>query len=65
MKRNIILVKKVKVYTAAIREVNNYVDQEYGAFMLNEMLIVAHADVHKKFSNIYLSFPEGMIQSTR
>ena len=64
-KRYSILVKKVKVYTAAIREVNNYVDQEYGAFMLNEMLMGAHADVHKKFSDIYLSFPEGVIQSTR
>lgn len=59
------MLSKVKFYTAAIREVNNYVDQEYGAFMLNEMLMGAHADVHKKFSNIYLSFPEGMIQSTR
>jgi len=64
-KKYSILVKKVKVYTAAISEVNNYVDQEYGAFMLNEMLMGTHADVHKKFSDIYLSFPEGMIQSTR
>lgn len=64
-KRYSILVKKINVHTAAIREVNNYVDQEYGAFMLSEMLMGAHADVHKKFGDIYLSFPECIIQSPR
>ncbi len=53
------LVAKVEAYTAAIREANNCVDPEYGAFRLNELLRNAHADVHKAFGAVYLSFPES------
>ena len=56
-----VLVKKVQAYIAAIRQVNRYVDPEYGAYMLSKKIEAAHNSAHKKFGAVYLSFPDGMI----
>lgn len=60
-KRYGILVKKVKAYTSAIKQVNKYVDPEYGSYMLRKKIEDAHIVAHKKFGATYLSFPEGMV----
>jgi|GEM_PF-2588081 hypothetical protein len=60
-KRYGILVKKVKAYTTAIKELNEYVDPEYGAYMLSTKIAALHLAAHKKFGALYLSFPKGMV----
>ena len=60
-KRYSVLVKKVQAYIAAIKQVNRYVDPEYGGYMLHKKIESAHNIAHKKFGAVYLSFPDGMI----
>ena len=60
-KRYKTFLKMVKEYISAIRQANEYVDPEYGAFMIEKKIGDAHIKAHKKFSAIYLSFPEGMV----
>lgn len=60
-KRYNVLVTKVQEYIAAIRQVNRYVDPEYGSYMLSKKIETAHNIAHKKFGAVYLSFPDGMI----
>ena len=60
-KRYEALMEQVKAYIDTIRQVNNSIDPEYGAYMLAKRLEDAHAQAHKKFGAVYLSFPEGMI----
>ncbi len=60
-KRYGVLVKKVQAYIAAIRQINKYVDPEYGGYMLSKKIEAAHNIAHKKFGTTYLSFPDGMI----
>lgn len=56
-----IMLKAVNAYIEAIRKINNYVDPEYGALMLQKKIEDALAETHKKFGAIYLSFPKDLI----
>ncbi len=60
-KRYGIFAKKVKTYTSAIKQINKYVDPEYGGYMLSKKIEDAHTTVVKKYGPIYLSFPDGMV----
>lgn len=60
-KRYEMLAKKVKAYTSLIKEMNNYVDPEYGNYMLSNKMEKAHTTMNKKFGALYLSFPKGMV----
>lgn len=60
-KRYGMLAKQIKSYTATIRELNNYVDPEYGGFLLESMIDEAQGIMNKKYGALYLSFPDGMV----
>jgi hypothetical protein len=55
------LAKNVKVYTSVIRQINKYVDPEYGGYMLSTKIADTHLKVTKSYGAIYLSFPKGMV----
>lgn len=52
--------KKLAAYGEAIKQLNSYVDPEYGAFMLKGNIEEAHNTAHSAFGKLYLSFPEGV-----
>ena len=60
-KRYGMLAKQIKSYTATIRELNDYVDPEYGGFLLESMIDDAQGIMNKKYGALYLSFPDGMV----
>lgn len=55
-----VLVKKIAQYGEAIKQLNYYVDPEYGAFMLKSHIEELHNEAHSAFGKLYLSFPEGV-----
>ena len=55
------IIEMVNAFITAIRQVNEHVDPEYGAYMLGKKIENAYNDVHKKFGALYLSFPESMV----
>lgn len=54
------LLKKIAQYGEAIKQLNYYVDPEYGAFMLKMHIEEIHNDAHSAFGKLYLSFPDGV-----
>jgi hypothetical protein len=52
--------KLIDQYTEAVKQLNEYVEPEYGAFMLKKNAMDAHNDAHSAFGKLYLSFPEGV-----
>jgi hypothetical protein len=52
--------KKLAAYGETIKQLNTYVDPEYGAFMLKGNIEEAHNGAHGAFGKLYLSFPEGV-----
>ncbi len=46
-----------RAYAATIREVNRYVDPEFGAAMLRRRLEEAQLEVHRRLGALYLGFP--------
>lgn len=54
------LVKNIAKYNEAVRQLNEYVEPEYGAFMLKMNIDSAHGDAHSAFGKLYLSFPDGV-----
>lgn len=55
-----VLLKKLSEYNEAVRQLNSYVEPEYGAFMLKMNIGNAHGDAHSAFGKLYLSFPDGV-----
>lgn len=53
-------IKLVAQYGEAVKQLNEYVDPEYGAFMLKSNVEGLHNDAHSAFDKLYLSFPEGV-----
>ncbi len=53
-------VKMIAQYGEAVKQLNEHVDPEYGAFMLKSNLEGIHNDAHSAFGKLYLSFPEGV-----
>lgn len=54
------LTKKMTEYNEAVKQLNYYVDPEYGAFMLKTNAQGIHGDAHSAFGKLYLSFPDGV-----
>lgn len=54
------LLKNLTAYNEAVKQLNGYVEPEYGAFMLKTNIGSAHADAHSAFGKLYLSFPDGV-----
>lgn len=55
-----VLLKNLAQYKEAVRQLNDYVEPEYGAFMLKTNIGNAHSGAHSVFGKLYLSFPEGV-----
>lgn len=54
------LLKNIAKYNEAVRQLNEHVEPEYGAFVLKMNIDSAHNDAHSAFGKLYLSFPDGV-----
>jgi hypothetical protein len=56
-----ILSNHVENFIQAIKEANNFIDPEYGAYKLELRIKKEFNKMHKIFGELYLSFPNGLV----